>query len=262
MEAISGVENLVFWPSWDDEPWADLAREELALGRAASSGPVLCAYAWNRPVLVLGYGQRPSEQDRARWRREGLPVLRRCSGGTGVLHEGRASALSLSLALPSHHPFAGSIGASYDALVNPVEEALGALGIGARRWSPGDRNPLPRRSPICFEDHRTESLLVDGRKVFGGAQARRRESVLVHGALLFSLDAAFQGRVYGVSPERILAAMGAVSLETPAGPRDVAEATAAALARRFGVEVSRETPPPPSGDLAARATDPRWVVVP
>ncbi|MGA9751694.1 MAG: hypothetical protein WBS54_07885 [Acidobacteriota bacterium] len=251
---------LHWWHSRNNRPLSDLILEELLLDEAGQGSLNLLTYAWAGPVLVLGYGQNPEGVvDLDFCGRKGIPVLRRSTGGTAVYHHG---ALSLCLCLPASHPWAQGIQGLYDAFVGSVRAGLAAAGIRTER--PAVRSPSPTvRSPICFEDHRTETLLLGGRKVLGCAQARRSRSVLVHGTLLFRLDAEVQARIFGVPAARIEAAMGALPRPSPEG----ADSLAPALARRIASDLASPLKPepalpplPPGSDT--RETDPRWVIVP
>lgn len=249
---------LILWESWAGPPVQDLAREELLL-EAAAHAPHLFAYSWTSPALVLGYGQDPERGvDLAACRRLRIPVLRRASGGTAVLHQ---ADLSLSLALPAPHPWARTIGTLYDGFVEAIQEALTTLGVPCERAEA----PVPRprtRSPICFEDQLTESLLVHGRKVLGCAQVRRGRAALVHGTLLLGLNAPLQAEVFGVAQERIAAAMTALPAPAPS-PFSLARLCASALARALGLAPpALGALPPLPPPLAARADDPRWVLRP
>ena len=251
---------LHWWHSRNNRPLSDLILEELLLAEAGRGSLNLLTYAWRGPVLVLGYGQSPEGVvDLDFCAREGIPVLRRSTGGTAVYHHG---ALSLCLCLPASHPWAQGIQGLYDAFVESVRAGLAAAGIGTER--PAVRPPSPTvRSPICFEDHRTETLLLGGRKVLGCAQARRSRSVLVHGTLLFRLDAEVQARIFGVPSARIEAAMGALPSPSPEGAGSLAPALAGQMASDLTSPLKSEPAPPPlpSGS-DAREADPRWVIVP
>lgn len=251
--------SLLFWASWSDPPAEDLAREECLLEEAAAGRPALYAYGWTRPALVLGYGQKAMEGIDLAWcESAGIPVVRRCTGGSGVFNDGD---LSLSLALPADHPWAGSIHDLYAAFVNTIRRALSALGVEAVPWRPEDGTPR-HRSPICFEDHLAESLLLDGRKILGCAQIRRRRAVLVHGTVLFRLDAAVQARIYGVEEARIARAMAPLPELEQLTPPALAETVAAFLAEAMGLSGAVPTGPPPLPDaLRPRLSDPRWVIL-
>lgn len=260
MPGQSDPPSLLFWTSWSAPPAEDLAREEHLLEEASAGRPALYAYGWLRPVLVLGYGQKTSEGvDLGYCERAGIPVLRRATGGSGVYNDGD---LSLSLALPAGHPLAGSIHALYSTFVEAIRRALSALGVQTVRWRPEDGTPR-RRSPICFEDHLAESLLLDGRKILGCAQVRRRRAVLVHGTVLFHLDAAVQARIYGVEKARIERAMAPLPATEGLTPARLAETVAPLIASSHGLSrLSSSAPPPVREDLIPRLVDPKWVLLP
>jgi lipoate-protein ligase A len=241
----------------------DLAQEEARLSSvAANAPPFLLAYGWDRPVLVLGYGQDLSEVNLAVCRERGVSVLRRCSGGAGVLHQGD---LALSLVLPGDHPWVGSIAGLYEEFVAALQGGLHALGVETTRSQahrPGGRP----RSAICFEDHRAETLLFEGKKVLGCAQARRRGAVLIHGALLLGVDAGLQSEVYGVTRERIEALLGSVPQEAYATRETLAKHLAQFLAETLGEMVRPfQGAAQPSADLpqelVRRHHDPKWVII-
>lgn len=247
-----------WWTGWNGTPERDLAREEMLIeGAAERDRPLLFAYGWKRPVLVLGYGQDASEVDLEACGRRGVAVLRRCSGGAGVLYTGD---LALSLALPAGHPWARSIGALYDAFVTALKHGLEDMGMGTERGPRTRRSG--RRSPICFEDHLAETLLWNGRKVLGCAQTRRRDAVLVHGALLLGVEAALQAEVYGVSPGRIEAVLGAIPRERYGSRETLAAHLAQSLAIALGLSAGPPNlaPPLPEG-WAQRLHDPKWMII-
>lgn len=251
------MSDLPFWIVEGGEPAESLAREDFLLHESAS-GPVLYLYRFDRPVVVLGYAQPSAEVDLAVCRLLGLPVLRRLTGGTGVLHE---ASLSLSLGLPASHPLAREIHGLYGAFVSVVEAVLREAGVEVRRWSPGDRSPRPR-SPLCFEDHRGETLLWNGRKVLGCAQTRRREAVLIHGVLPLSLDPKKAAAVFRLDADRVRGAMAPLPLPPGTPPEGLGEALARSFGALLGGAPLRSDPPPlPSSFLAERRQDRRWVIL-
>lgn len=215
-----GEGTLLWHHGGGDDPNLDLAREEVLLDRA-SRGPSLLTWSWDAPALVLGFGQGVEGVDLGFCQREGVRVLRRCSGGTGVLHRGD---LCASLLLPPGHPWAPSIRPLYDRFVGAFEEVLSASGVPTDRPAPAPPAPAVR-SLICFEDRSAETLLAGGRKVLGCAQAKRASGTLVHGTLLLCENSSLYAGVFRVSRERVRAALGPV----PGGPH-----AARPLARRLG----------------------------
>ena len=182
---------------------ADLAREVSLLDRAVLGDASLFFYSWRGPVVVLGCGQREDTVDRAFCEQTRIPVVRRVSGGTGVLH---CDDLAVSLVLPVQHEWAGRIAGLYDRFLTVLQQALRDLGIATSRSDAA----FPRareRSPVCFLDQTRETLLLGRRKAVGCAQARRRGGVLVHASILLNLRVDLYARVFRVPPERIAASL-------------------------------------------------------
>lgn len=194
--------------SLEGNPIMDLAFEEQILREAEASRTSLFLYTWANPVLVLGYGQRLDSLGKQISNTEKMPMLRRMTGGTGVL---RDRDLGISLALPSKHPWTETTARLYAEFVGCIAFSLEKFGVhGERvteRWT--RNNGI---TPLCFENRSIDSLLVRGKKVLGCAQARRRGGALVHGVLLLGLNAGLQGRVFGLPSERIEKAMAPISL--------------------------------------------------
>ncbi|NOZ77793.1 MAG: lipoate--protein ligase family protein [Acidobacteria bacterium] len=233
-----------------------LAFEEELLALAAAGRPALSVSSWTGPVALLGYGQPASDIDLEACRARGIPVLRRITGGTGVILAGD---LAVSLALPADHPWAATIGGLYDRFLDALAEALALRGAAVER--PAPRQAAGRqRSPICFEDQMADTLSVDGRKVAGCAQARRKSSVLIHAAVLLGLDAGLYETIFGVSTERIQAAL------APAGPdlhpRELGEAVTHTLAGALGLAPQPRRRPPVAAQFLDRYRTPRWAPVP
>ncbi len=249
---------LGFWAGWDDGGWRHLASEEVLLERATAGEPCLFAYTFVRPTLVLGYGQSPSPGiDLDACREQGVRVLRRMTGGTGVLYTGD---LALSLALPSGLPWSRSIASLYEGFVGAIQAGLASTGVHTER-ARADPKASGLRSPICFEGRSAETLLLGGRKLLGCAQSRRREAVLVHGALLLGLDSGLQSRVYGVPQERIEALLGHVPKRSGRTAPELANAIAEAVAAGLGEPPPIPEPPPPlPASLLGRHNDPKWVI--
>lgn len=177
----------------------DLAREAWMLERAAVGHCTMMLASWPSPVVVLGYAQPAEDVDLATCGRLGLPVVRRVTGGTGVVHD---RDLAVSLALPATHPWAGGIVSLYGRFLDVLEPALQAAGSPVRR--PERPSPARRdRSPICFEDRLADTLVVGDAKAVGCAQTRRRGGVLIHAAVLCRLDPDLVASVFGVDPERV-----------------------------------------------------------
>ncbi len=179
--------------------------------------------------MVLGHGQPEEDADLELCRRRGIPVLRRITGGTGIVH---SRDLAVSLALPAAHPEARTIRGSYELLLDVLETALGTLSVAVERPRPGPPRRRRERSPVCFEDVLGETLTEAGRKVAGCAQARRRDAVLVHAHLHLTLDPGLYAAVFRVPEDRVQRSVGVAN---GLSPQHLARAIVAAAADRLGL---------------------------
>lgn len=223
--------------------------------RAAEGLISVLLTSWEGPVVVLGYAQKPEDADLEWCRAEGVPVLRRLTGGTGVIHRGD---LGVGLFLPQEHPWAGGIVSLYGRFLDVLGPALRSLGSEVSRLAePTHASRV--RSPVCFLDQLSDTLVVDGRKVAGCAQTRRRGAVLIHAAVLLGLDADLYERVFQVSSAEIRAGIG------PALPGadsiEVGEAIVGALATALGLEARPKSAEPVADRFLEPYSSARWAPV-
>lgn len=120
------------------------------------------------PFVVLGVSGRIAEEvDGAACAADGVPVLRRASGGGTVLQGPGCLNYSLVLSLP-HRAELRDVTRGYALLLARVAGALERCG------APGARQ------------EGTSDLAIAGLKLSGSAQKRTRRALLHHGTLLYS----------------------------------------------------------------------------
>jgi lipoate-protein ligase A len=144
--------------------------------------PVLRLYAWEPACLSLGYAQPFNDADRAALQAHSWDVVRRPTGGRAILH---TDELTYSVCGPQDEPrLAGSVLESYQVLAQALLNALQRLHIPAQAHA---RQTLPAGSdpkgPVCFEVPSNYEITVEGKKLIGSAQSRRKGGVLQHGSL-------------------------------------------------------------------------------
>jgi lipoate-protein ligase A len=159
----------------------NMAVDEAILERfeVGHSLPTLRLYAWEPPCLSLGYAQPVRDVDRVRLADLGWDLVRRPTGGRAILH---TDELTYSVIGPLDEPrLEGSLMESYRRLAEALLDALQRLSL------PAQANPEAAaglaRGPVCFEVPSNYEITVDGKKLIGSAQARRKEGVLQHGSL-------------------------------------------------------------------------------
>ena len=153
------------------EPAQHLALDALLLDKAEAGeiGETVRLWMSGRTFVVIGRGgkvERECHVDRCR--ADGVPILRRVSGGGAVVQG--PGCLNFSLVLGyDRDPALRDIRGSYERILSQLAAALSQRGQNVQF--------LP-----------TSDLAIDGRKVSGNAQARRRRFFLHHGTFLMGFD--------------------------------------------------------------------------
>ena len=158
------------------------------IGRGESS-PTLRLYAWDPACLSLGQAQPFTDVDTARLKHNGWEVVRRATGGRAILH---TDELTYSVIAPLNEPVvAGSILESYHRISQALLAAVNSLEIPVEvkeGKAVGHASSVTQTNPVCFEVPSTYEITVNGKKLVGSAQARKRDGVLQHGTLPLTGD--------------------------------------------------------------------------
>jgi lipoyl(octanoyl) transferase len=147
--------------------------------------PTIRFYRWRRPSLSFGYFGRyidvaPHESERE--------IVRRWTGGGIVFH---GEDLTYSIVVPANDSVFGESSMSiYETIHRALRDAL--LEAGQRAIVAGVGDPGPGISDAgynknCFANPVRADVMVNGRKVAGGAQRRTRLGILHQGSI--QLDA-------------------------------------------------------------------------
>ena len=137
--------------------------------QARSAAELLRIWQPDRYFVVLGHGNKwRDEVDASACAADGIPVLRRCSGGGTVLQG--PGCLNYSLILRQDNFSSAHVQAAFDFVLSRHRRSLEAL--TAR---------LVSVQGLC-------DLTLGERKFSGNAQYRKREYVLVHGTFLLHFD--------------------------------------------------------------------------
>jgi lipoate-protein ligase A len=148
------------------------------------SAPVFRLYGWRPPALSLGRFQEPaSVLDLDRCRADGVPAVRRITGGGVIYH---ADELTYAIVCaPRHLPPASTIKDTFRHLTGFLLAFYRSLGIDAR-WAAeaaGEDARLGERTAFCFAGKEECDILADGRKIGGNAQRRLRNAIFQHGSI-------------------------------------------------------------------------------
>lgn len=152
---------------------------------SGDSLPTLRLYAWQPACLSLGHAQPFADVDTARLRARGWEVVRRATGGRAILH---TDELTYSVTGPSEDPLlSGGVLESYNRIAQALLLAVKNLDLPVE-MKKEKANTHATPNPVCFEVPSTYEITVDGKKLIGSAQARKKEGVLQHGSLPLTGD--------------------------------------------------------------------------
>ncbi len=159
--------------------------------------PTLRFYGWDPAAISTGYFQSMDELDVDACRKMGIGIVRRLTGGRAVLHDNE---LTYSILVPeSDDIFPASVLGTYKILSKGILSGLKILGIDADISIParkghnslssqGESKSKLMKSAACFDAPSWYEIVVNGKKIVGSAQSRKKRVILQHGSIPFSFD--------------------------------------------------------------------------
>jgi len=162
--------------------------------------PTIRFYQWSPPAVSLGYFQDlEKEINIDTCQGMGIDIIRRPTGGKAVLHD---KELTYSFIIREDHPLVNdSILETYKKISGGIIRGLSYLGIKAvlvplreklnNALSSNENKSEIHHSDIksiCFSVPSQYEVQVEGKKIVGSAQVRKKEIVLQHGSLLIELE--------------------------------------------------------------------------
>lgn len=191
------------------------------------SPPTLRLYRWKRPTVTLGRFQRWDGVDHKLCNSLGVDVVRRYTGGRGVLHDDE---LTYSVCASTADGIPRGTAASYRVLCAALVETYRLLGVdaGLTRRERGDSS-----SQACYMLTSIADVSLGAAKLSGSAQVWSGDTVLQHGSFVRSRDLGTEARIFMLTEAE--AAKLASSTSTLADALGIAPAYAAiAEAARCG----------------------------
>jgi lipoate---protein ligase len=141
--------------------------------------PILRIYGWHPPTVSIGYFQSMDEEvDIKRCRQIGIDVVRRITGGGAVLHESELTYSFVTNVYPKN------IMESYNLICEPIVMCINKLGFNAKF------------APL-------NDIIVNGKKVSGNAQTRKKDTLLQHGTIILNVNVEKMFSVLKVPSEKV-----------------------------------------------------------
>ena len=132
----------------------------------------------------MGYNQHWQEINLPSLAARGYSWTRRPTGGKAILH---TDEVTYSLIIPQADPrIQGGVVESYRVLSMGLLRGLQHLGVEAKQASREEARSKRQTAgggPVCFDTPSVYEITVNGKKLIGSAQLRRKKIVLQHGTL-------------------------------------------------------------------------------
>ncbi|WP_390538539.1 lipoate--protein ligase family protein, partial [Staphylococcus pseudintermedius] len=190
--------------------------------------PVVRFYTWNPPTLSIGYFQRLSKEiDIEKVKEKGYGLVRRQTGGRGVLHD---KELTYSVIVPEAHPdMPQTVTEAYRVISGGLLEGFKSLGFDAHFAVPRSKEEREKlkqpRSSVCFDAPSWYELVVEGKKIAGSAQTRQKGVILQHGSILQDVDIDDLFDMFIFKNERLKAKMKEAFVEKAVAINDLSNET-------------------------------------
>ncbi|MBN2821810.1 MAG: lipoate--protein ligase family protein [Coriobacteriia bacterium] len=197
--------------------------------------PTLRLYRWRVPTVTLGKFQKASDADLELCERLGIDVVRRPTGGRGVLHDDE---VTYSVVAGVREGLPRGVAASYRVLCGALVEAYHDLGVDADLTA---RPRGERAAGACYLHATSADLSLGAAKLSGSAQVWHRDSCLQHGSFVRTRDISREARVFRLDEagEEALAARTVTFADVLAvSPDDetIRKAVSGAFERVVGIE--------------------------
>jgi lipoate-protein ligase A len=208
----------------------------LASRRAGGCAPTLRLYRWEVPTVTLGRFQKLDGVDLAACERRGFDVVRRPTGGRGVLHDDE---LTYSVVADLADGVPRGVVGSYQYLSAALAEAYRTLGVDAELTR---RSRGPGGSAACYLHATQADLSLGAAKLSGSAQVWSGDTVLQHGSFVRSRDVEAESEVFmlGEAGRASLAASAVTLTDALGQPPSIAAITVAvtdAFERVLGIRL-------------------------
>ncbi|KAA1040119.1 lipoate--protein ligase family protein [Macrococcus equipercicus] len=206
------TEQWLFINTKKQNPYFNMALDE-ALMNWVSEGqlqPVVRFYGWNPKTLSIGYFQQlEKEIDIDKVKENHIGLVRRATGGRGVLHDHE---LTYSVIVPESHPdMPKTVTEAYRVISTGLLEGFRNLGLDAYFAIPRTEEQRAKlkdpRSSVCFDAPSWYELVVEGRKIAGSAQTRQKGVILQHGSILQKIDVDELFGLFKFKNERLMTKM-------------------------------------------------------
>ncbi len=157
--------------------------EAILLEYSRNKIPTLRIYGWSEPIVSLGYRQNPSA---VLCSPDDFSFVRRITGGAAMLHD---QELTYSIACArSDLDLPQSVKQSYYILCSFLKHFYSNLGFGSNFVYETSSSNVSYYGNHCFSGRQESDLLINGKKIGGNAQRRKKDIIFQHGSIPQKID--------------------------------------------------------------------------
>jgi lipoate-protein ligase A len=164
--------------------------------------PTLRLYDFSPTALSIGYAQKLPQSVVEKTKAQGIDIVRRPTGGRAVLHQNDLTYCFVGSSGIKSDPndtdsvLSASISQAYRQICSGLIEGFRQLGIPLEL---GQSIRPERDLHDCFLATTNADLHINGKKMIGSAQLRRKHAVLQHGSILLEQE---QSKMFELLNER------------------------------------------------------------
>lgn len=172
--------------------------EAIALSvRRGDSPPTLRLYGWNRPSVSLGSFQKIANIDLEYCASNEIPVVRRPTGGRGILH---GDELTYSFSSKNNGDFSGGLLETYRKLSIAFSAALHSTGLRTTMKTVRESGRILTGNPLCFKSTSFGEISFNDKKLIGSAQKRWKDGFLQQGSIPYAINDEETVKIFMLDP--------------------------------------------------------------
>lgn len=172
--------------------------EELFHSIKLDSPPILRLYSWSPPAISLGYFQTIDQLPEELKHLTKYDVVKRITGGGAILHTPEELTLSFFYDGNSDK-IKNDITGLYDFFIDVVKETLSTFEIETTK-AQEIKLPRTQKEFFCFNRREKFDLVHNNTKIFGVAQRRIKNKVMLHGSIIIKKDESINEQDFLFSP--------------------------------------------------------------
>lgn len=165
--------------------------------RGGKALPTFRFYGWSKEAVTLGEFQKIEEINRDFCNKSRIAVLRRLTGGKGILHY---DDLTYSFSAKREGIFHGSLFQTYKILSQIFAKAFDLTGISVEIKK--EKRTI-NKSPLCFACSSFGEICFKNIKIIGSAQKRWNDGFLQQGTIPVTVNRELLKKVFLCVPEDV-----------------------------------------------------------